>query len=206
VNAEPATVRRLGIGFAVAVALLTSACAAGQHAQTADEKATLDGTNVSVGGMDLRGLAIETPTGPSYAVGSDPQVKLVLINSGRATDTLTSITSSAVSGWGAYASAAEADAVTGAGTSTAGQTLPQPVGPVKVTPGTRVSWGVPDGTGVLLLRGTKSRIYPGTTVKLTFTFTDAGSLTVDVPVQLPTTPVPPSYVPSASDDGGGSDN
>jgi copper(I)-binding protein len=194
VNAEPVTVRRLGIGLAVVAVLLTSACAAGQHAATADELPTLDGTNATVGDMALRGLYIEAPTTVNYRAGSDPAVTLVLVNTGTKVDKLISITSAAATGWGAYASAADADAVIGAGSSP-NNDLPKASTSIPVAPGTRVSWGVPDATGELLLLHTTKTIYPGTTVPLTFTFETAGKITVSVPVHLTDTPgsstVPP---------------
>src|SRR4051812_20716692 len=48
----------LGIGLAVAAALLTSACAAGQQAATANAKTTLDGVNADLGTIHIRGLVI----------------------------------------------------------------------------------------------------------------------------------------------------
>jgi hypothetical protein len=116
VNAEPVTVRRLGLALAVAAALLTSACAAGQQAGTANELPTLNGTNASVGAIDLRGLVIESPSGttPYYPIGSDAAIKLVLVNTGTKADQLTSITSTSFSDWGAYATTADADAVVSA--------------------------------------------------------------------------------------------
>jgi hypothetical protein len=70
---------------------------------------------------------------------------------------------------------------------------------VTIGPGQRVSWGVPEAEGALLLLGLKRQLYPGTTVSITFTFAEAGSVTVAVPVQLssnPTSSVLP--VPSQS--------
>jgi copper(I)-binding protein len=47
-----------------------------------------------------------------------------------------------------------------------------------------VSWGVPDAKGALLLMQVKQRLYPGTTVSLTFTFANAGQVTVPVNVAI----------------------
>src|SRR5690242_13066644 len=98
-SAQRVTARRIGIALAVAAGLLTPAGAAGQHAQTADEKPGLDGTNASVGSIDLRGLAIETPTTAVYAAGSAMPLKLVIINNAQTDDQLTSITSPDIKGW-----------------------------------------------------------------------------------------------------------
>jgi hypothetical protein len=230
VSAEPVPMRRLGFAVAIAAALITSACAAGQDAQTAVEHPAIDGTEADVGSMNLRGLVIEPPSGttPYYATGADAPVKLVVVNSGSSTDKLTSITSSAIGDWGAFASAADASAVasssaaaagssTPAGSSTAsgssssaaggssagGSTsasassstpaatasaLPTPQKSISIAAGSRVSWGTPDAKGVLLLLHVTKRLYPGAAVSLTFTFANAGSVTVMVPVGLSSSP------------------
>jgi copper(I)-binding protein len=233
VIAEPVR-RRFGVGLAVSVALVTSlllsACAAGQSAQTANEKPTLDGTYASVGNIDLRGLAVEAPNGrrPYYAAGSDARIKLVIVNSGQKADSLTSITSPAAGAWGAFASSSDANAAMAADTSprstptppaatssAASQSpsrkhhkssgasasasttpappntsipAPTPITQVPIAPGSRVSWGVPEATGALLLLHIKKRIYPGSTIPITFTFATAGTVTVSVPIMLSNTP------------------
>jgi len=58
------------VSAAVGVAVLSAACAAGQHAATADEKPTLDGTQGHVGKIQLEGVAFRAPSGTSYAAGS----------------------------------------------------------------------------------------------------------------------------------------
>jgi hypothetical protein len=229
--------RRLGLAVAIAAALITSACAAGQDAQTAVEHPAIDGTEADVGSMNLRGLVIEPPRGstPYYATGADAPVKLVVVNSGSSTDKLTSITSSAISDWGAFASAADASAVASSSPATAGSStpagsssasgssssasgssssaaggssagastsasassstpaatpsaLPTPQKSISIAAGSRVSWGTPDAKGVLLLLHVTKRLYPGAAVSLTFTFANAGSVTVMVPVGLSSSP------------------
>jgi copper(I)-binding protein len=199
VLSEPVCLRRVGIGLVVAAALLTSACAAGQDAQTAEQKTTLDGTNADLGSIGLRGLAIEAPDAAFYPAGSDAAVKLVLVNSGTRADRLTSITTSSASGWAVYRSTAEADSVqnaaasalapapsSSASTPASSTASPPPVGStsVPVPAGGRVSYGVPSATGALLLLHTKGHLYPGMTVELTFTFANAGTIDVAVPIQL----------------------
>lgn len=244
--AEPVSVRRLGPAVALAAALLISGCAAGQQAQTADEKSTIDGTNATLGSIALRGLAIEPPDGttPFYGTGTDAAVKLVLVNSGNKTDTLTNITSPAIGDWGAFGTTAAAAAVvsadnpapassasasgsasassTGSARSSAGSSsaagssssarsssassssaasVPTGQHSVPIAAGARVSYGVPESDAVLLLLHATKRIYPGTTVPITFTFADAGSITVAVPVGLMPNP-PQSFLPAPSSSAG----
>jgi copper(I)-binding protein len=193
VVAQRVTKRRAGIAVAAIAALLTSACAAGQQAETAEESPTLDGTNADVGKIALRGLAIESPHGIAYQPGSSATVKIVIVNRGSSTDRLTSITSPAASGWAAYGGAA---ASSSASSGPAAEVL-KPLSAVAITPGDRVSYGTPDATGTLLLTQVKQAIRPGTQISMTFTFADAGSVKVTVPVQLSTNP-PTAVLPGPS--------
>lgn len=167
------------LGAAVLATALTAGCAAGQLAQTAEQKPSLDGTNATVGSIGLRGLAIEAPTsGPAYDTGAAAPLAVVLVNSGAKADKLTSITSAAFGGWGSY-SAADAKTAQGAGAAAAGGTQS-----VALAPGSRVPYGVPDAKNVLLLLKSTGKLYPGTSVPITFTFAGAGTITVTVPVKL----------------------
>jgi periplasmic copper chaperone A len=197
VIAEPVPMRRLGIGVAVAVALVTSGCGAGQVAATANQRAVEAGTQADAGTIAIRGLLIQPPNGrsPSYNVGAAVPVTAVIVNSGTKADQLTGITSSAFSSWGAFKTIGEGDAVAaaagqapGLNPNPGGPSLPTPSTNVAIAPGSRVSWGVPDATGELLLMKLKQRLFPGTTVVLTFTFANAGSVNVRVPVGLSSAP------------------
>lgn len=222
-NAEPVRMRSClvrgtgRIGLAVVATLLMSACAAGQQAQTAEESATLDGVNKSVGDIALRGLAIAAPVGSAYYLpGSDAELKLVIVNTGSQSDTLTSITSTAVTGWGSFPSSAQAKAVQsadGSAAATAGPSAsgssaassspasspaagpssttanaPQGSRAVDIAAGGRTSFGVPETKSVLLLLKTIGKLYPGSSIDVTFTFARAGSVTVTVPIQLSASP------------------
>jgi copper(I)-binding protein len=118
VRTQPVTARRIGIGLLAAVAVLTSGCAAGEHAMTAEEKPTIDATNADIGSIQLRGLAIESPvTSTFYAKGSSALVTMALINSGKGSDTLTGISSPAFSSWGVFPKLAQAEAAQAAPSS-----------------------------------------------------------------------------------------
>lgn len=167
------------LGLAVLATALTAGCAAGQLAQTSEQKASLDGTNATVGQIGLRGLAIAAPAGgPSYDTGAAAALDVVLVNSGSKADKLTSVTSSAFGGWGSY-SAADAKTAQAAGASAAAGTQS-----IALEPGARVPYGVPDAKNVLLLLKSTGKLYPGTSVPITFTFASAGTITVTVPVKL----------------------
>lgn len=228
-NAEPVVMRprirrsvSRTIGLAAALALLTSACAAGQLAQTAEQKASIDGTNKSVGPIDLRAVAIEAPPigTAAYRPRTAAELKLVLVNTSTKQDTLTSITTSAAGGWATFANysdafhvqQARAAAVDGTTSPSAAPSsspspsssrrpsksssaplpksssaLPKGSQLVVLPPGNRVSFGTPEATGAILLLPLTKALYPGSTANITFTFTNAGSVTFAVPVQLATT-------------------
>lgn len=186
-----ATARRTGVAALTAAALLTAGCTAGQRAQTADEQETLDGTTVRVGQyITLGGLALVTPSkGPSWARGANVPINAVVVNNGRQADKLTSITSSAITSWGAYPSlfqAMSADAGTSGGAPASAPS------PVDVPAQSRVAFSANSGsaasTRVLVVTGIKAPLYPGSSIQLTFTFANAGSVTAQVPVQLSSSP------------------
>lgn len=176
-NAPRVPAGRLRIGLAVTAALLASACAAGQQAQTADEKPTLDATNADVGDMALRAIAVEAPTKISYKPGDDAPISIVLVNNGSKPDTLTSISSSQASGWSTSGGAASQHSV-------------------PVAPASRVSFGVPESKGELQLTGLKRNLYPGESINIKFTFAKAGAVAVDVPVALTEEPPEQSVPPT----------
>lgn len=196
-SAQRVTARRIGIAIAVAAALLTSACAAGQHAQTADEKPTIDGTNASVGLIDLRGLAIETPTTLAYNPGSAMPLKVVIVNNAQQPDQLTSITSPDIKGWAAYATTADADAVLNPGSGSSSTAPAAPDKTVTIDGNGRMGYATPEATGALLLLGAKKLINAADTIPVTFTFANAGQVTVQVPVAL-SNAAPSSVVPEPS--------
>lgn len=200
------TARRIAVGLALAATLGTSACAAGQVAETAQEKATLDGTNVDVGNIALRALAVQTPNAVNYAIGSNPQVMVVLVNNGQSADKLVSISSAVAGGWGSYANSSD---VPQAGASASGAAAPTDATTSITLPAAgATAFGVPAADGrVLALLGTKKLLYPGTEISITFTFAKAGSKTFVVPIQTSATNTgtfhpSPEYVPTEGASGG----
>ena len=179
-DAEPVIERRFARRVAAAVAaaglLLTSACAAGQRAETAEEKPTLDGALADVGNLHLRGVSILPPSGNFYAAGASARMRLVIVNSGATADRLTSVTSTQITSWAAFNNSLAATANIGGSRS------------VPVAPGARTSFGVPETRSVLSLSGLKSKLFPGSAIRLTFSFARAGTVTVPVPVQLSSPP------------------
>jgi len=183
---KPRRARRAGLAGGVAgltaAALLTAGCTAGQHAQTADEQETLDGTTVRVGQyITLGALSLETPKdGTSWAAGSNVPISAVVVNSGRADDKLVSITSPATSSWGAFPSAFQAQQASANSTTTPD--------PVTIPSLSHVAFGTSGGNRVLVVTGIKAPLFPGSSIPLTFTFATAGAVTAQVPVHLSSSP------------------
>ena len=167
------------IVLALAALSLTSACAAGQIAATAEQQATLDGVNRTIGPIGLHGLSLGAPTeGPSYPAGSNIPINMVLVNSGSKPDKLVGITSGLAKNWSSY-SQADANLVLnapGARHAPGSQSLTIP-------PGSHISSGAVYGKQLVLL-GTTRRIWPGNTVMVVFQFQNAGTIRVPVPIHL----------------------
>jgi copper(I)-binding protein len=180
--------------IAVCAALLTAGCATGQDAQTAEEVPSLDGTQGQVGSMFLNAVALRTPSGSSWAPGASVSLTAHITNTGRSSDSLTSISSPLFpKGWTVVPFDGSADSGS------------KP-GPQRIGPGNAIGYGFENLTSdgnhsanKIYLLGLSSRLYPGMSVKVSFTFANAGSTTLTVPVQLSDEPgsPPPSYIPSS---------
>lgn len=188
--------RTLGIGLAVAIALLTSACAAGQEASTANEKNTIDGVNADLGPIHIRGMVIDAPT-LLYKKSDSATVKVVIVNTSTKNDMLVSMTSPAITDWGSFNTVAAADEVLAADTSRPGKSngsLPLPNRHVLIPAGGRASYGTPESTGALAFFTFTQDVYPGTTIPVTLRFAQAGAITISVPIALSnsanTSPIP----------------
>lgn len=166
------------IAITLAGLFLASACAAGQIAATADEKATLDGVDRHLGDIGLLGLSLGAPAkGPSYAPGSSIPIDMVLVNSSHQTDKLVSITSTAAKGWTVTTPGAPSTApVTARAPTLVGKPVPIPAG-------SRVQSGPGQKSQLILLQSTR-RLWPGTIVHLVFRFQNAGTIDVPVPIHL----------------------
>lgn len=185
--------RRLALAAIVAsVALVSSACAVGQHAATATDRPAIDATIAQVGSIKLENIAVQAPniasrpTGTAfYQPGDNAPMTLILVNNGHKADTLTSVTGPFTS-W----------AIVPTGSVTDPNALKSGSTSQVIGPGGSVALGLSNlgvGTGssaetLVLGSLTGSKLYPGTNVTLTFTFANAGKVTVAVPVQLTATP------------------
>jgi copper(I)-binding protein len=196
VKAQPAMRRRIGIGFVAVVAtLLTSACAAGQKAQTANETPAIDGAGTSVGTIQLRDVAIKSPSsGPAYPAGAAAEVQLVVVNTGTTDDTLVGLSTPAAAASTLFATSSDAQlALSPSPSPSPSTTSTTPSGAPSVNPGLsslsvpagrRIPVGISTTDKVLVLTGITKTLYAGTMVQISFSFSKAGTITLAVPVQL----------------------
>lgn len=231
-KAQATIMRRIGIGLvALCATMLTASCATGQHASTANNIPAIDGTDGSVGKIDLRAVAIKSPDEACYLPGSNAAMTLVIVNSGTTPDTLTGVSSPRFGSAVVAANAAEAttylQSASGSGSCAAAPSgsntpsaapqasgsLPAPAPNPALTAGRALQLGLTDtGTDtsalpVIVLEDLQGNaLYPGESIPVTFNFGAAGEITLTVPVQLSATAnqatVPPVAVSPAEPSSG----
>ncbi len=184
-------------GTGVAALLAGAGCSAGQIAETAKVKPAVQGVNVDVGPIALRDLSVYYPGSGSYAAQDNAKLLVRIVNTGGQADTLTSVTTDAagsvtLAGGSASpsASASGTPSTTPSGTPSATPSAsPSAVGSSKITvplPPRQLVQLVPGGTRqYLVVNNLKSALAPGQALRLVFTFATAGSVTVDVPMNMP---------------------
>jgi copper(I)-binding protein len=208
VKAQSTRALRLGLGVVVIGAtLLTAGCAQGQHAMTAVEAPAIDGATANVGDIGLHAVLVATPPDKFYAVASDAAMKLVLVNNGHSDDSLTKVDAPAFAATTMFASGSVAGAqdIVDAHNATAPQaptTEPGVINAIDIKAGDSVPVGQTNDQPAILLRsltaegaGEDKGLFPAEAIPVTFTFKNAGSVTVRVPVELSKVPnslsVPP---------------
>ncbi|NHD18363.1 copper chaperone PCu(A)C [Actinopolyspora sp. BKK1] len=164
------------VGLGAVVAL--SGCATGQQAETSQQVAAIAGASADAESMAVRnatlGFPEETNGKAVYEKGSSAPVDAVLVNGSEQSDQLVRVSSS-------YAQSTE---ITG----------------TKTIPGNQRLYAVEEQGGSsdqltaaeaanderetvrISLNGLSQDIYPGTTIPVRFTFAEAGSVTLQVPI------------------------
>jgi copper(I)-binding protein len=127
--------------------------------QTAQQVPAVDGASGDAGHISVRDALLATPDAANYPQGSDVAVQLVLVNNGAVDDSLTGVTSPV------------------AGSEKLS-------GEVKVPAGSSVTIGG-DSEVTAVLTGINRALCYGQAFPLTFSFAQAGQLTLDVPIQIP---------------------
>ncbi len=141
------------------LALVLSGCAAGQVSQTANQKPAIDGGNATIGPIGVRDVRLATTDGAGYPAGANVPLKLWISNDSVAYDTLSSA-----------ASPGAASVEIAGSAELPSQTL------VEITDVTK--------TTITLMNLTADLAF-GHNIPITFTFANAGSVTLNVPIELP---------------------
>lgn len=163
----PGTRRALTVLVWALLPLAVSACGSSLTATTYQERAAVGGTNQAVGRLALRNVGVDRPGGSQWDAGSNVPVSLTIVNTATTADRLTQVTSDA----------GTVEILDGSGQPVSGVDLPAQasVGP---------------GDFSLLITNSTRPLHPATYVSITFTFRDAGSATLLVPVRDYASPLP----------------
>jgi hypothetical protein len=143
----------------VAATLTVSGCASGQYSQTAEQVAAIDGANGIIGDLTVLNARLAPTSGEDYPAGSNARLLLWVSNDGLNPDTLSGVSTTA----------AKSVKITG-DAALPGQSL--------------VDFSSDTGTQVVVTGFLQDQYY-GVSIPMTFSFKNAGSLTVNVPIQLP---------------------
>jgi copper(I)-binding protein len=142
-----------------AVTLALSGCAAGQVSQTADQVAAIDGANGTVGDVAVLNARLAPTAREDYPAGSDARLLLWISNDSLNPDTLTGVSTS---------SAQSVDIVGD-----------------PVVPGQSLAdFATEEGTEVVVTGFLQDQYY-GQSIPMTFSFANAGSLTLNIPIEVP---------------------
>ena len=148
-----------GLALLTAMTLAVSGCAAGQDSQTAEQVAAIDGANGTVGDIAVLNARLAPTVREDYPAGSNARLLLYVSNAGLAADTLESVSTSA----------ARSVRITG------DQTLP----PQKLS-----DFASDTGTEVVVTGFLQDKSY-GVSIPMTFSFANAGSIDLNIPIQVP---------------------
>jgi copper(I)-binding protein len=188
--------RRVGVGVALAAGalLVLGGCAAGQHAQTAEETPVVDGVSANVGDIALRAVAVAPPPDKNYAQGSDATLQLVIVNGGDTDDELTRVSTPAAAEVRMFATgtAASPGATSSPGStptsqvppSTPASSPPATISSVNLPAGLAVQIGYSPDQPVIQLHNLTEQLFPAQTIELTFQFGNSGAVTFTAAVHL----------------------
>jgi copper(I)-binding protein len=157
--------RAATMGVLLLCPTVISACSAGQVTQTASQVRDKVGAMAEVGDLTLRAVEFAHPRGGSYDDGDDADLTMVLANSGRQDDALVGIDGE---GFG------EVEFDTGGAGD--GSELEIPAGEIVYVDG--------DDLGITL-NDLDEPLTTGQTMDLTFSFENAGEVTLPVTVSTP---------------------
>lgn len=165
-------VRAAAIGVLVLSPVVLSACSAGQIAQTATQDRDIRGGQADLGSIHLRTATTAYPTNGSYAEGGDARLLVAIANSGTSDDELTDISGDGFESYEVVDPQATEESGTG----------------ITIPAGQNVFVG--ESGPIVTLVGLSRELTPAQSLEVTFTFRDAGEVTVPVLVGTPSLDLP----------------
>ena len=151
-----------------------TACSAGQVAQTAEQNRDKTGAQSDLGDLTLRAVQLPYPVGGVYGSGANARLMAAVASTSDTDDALVSVEGEGFDG----VEVVDPDATTA--------TTPQPGSLDLTVPADGVLY-LGDGAGPqVTLVGLSEEIGAGQFVDVTFTFEQAGEVTVPVPIATPT--------------------
>jgi hypothetical protein len=211
--------RATAIGVLLLGPVTLSACSSGQVNQTALQARDKVGGTAQLGQLTLRAVTLAYPPTGSYARGGEAVLNAAIVNAGAKADTLVSIKGQdfqgvRVTGTGSQVTAplggtSAPAASAGAASTTAASTTASPTSSAAAgtaatetlppqAPSSDANIQIPSDTAVFLgqnaphvsLVGFTRPVTPAQSVPVTFTFRDAGSVTMNVIVANPPSELP----------------
>ena len=156
-----------------------SACSAGQVTQTATQERDKTGAQAQVGNISLRQAELLHPRGGSYERGDDADLQVAIINGGTEPDTLVRV------GGDGFGSAEIQGPATGTGTSSAASSsaatsTASGSSVIEIPTGASIFVGGSDYS--ITLKNLAEPLTTGQYLEVTFTFKNAGDVTLPVTV------------------------
>ena len=155
-----------------------TACSAGQVNQTASQNRDKTGAAGTVGDINLRAVEFAYPSGGAYERGDDAELLLAISNGGSEDDTLTDISGDGFSGYEIEDNSTDSST---SGSSSSQTELDIPAGSVVFADGDTVT---------ITLTGLSEDLTVAQSVEVTFTFRNAGEVTLPVTVANPERSLP----------------
>jgi len=171
--------RAAALGVLLLSPLALAACSAGQVTQTATQDQNI-GNNAGIGDLHLRQVSLPYPTGGVYASGDDARLVAAVASTSATDDTLVSIEGEDFDSVQVVDPSTSAPASGGGGGGALDLAVPAN-GVLYLSNG--------DGPAVTLV-GLADEVTVGQYVDVTFTFEEAGEVTVPVPVGTPSRDLP----------------
>ena len=170
--------RAATIGVLLLSPVVLSACSAGQVTQTATQERDKTGAQAQVGDISLRQVQLLSPPGGSYEQGDDADLQVAIVNGGSEADTLVSVEGEGFGSAEIEGPSASATSSPGTGSSSSSST-----DEIEIPAGDAVHVGEDDYT--ITLTDLDEDLTTAQYLEVTFTFENAGEVTVPVTVATP---------------------